>query len=110
MGALISEDDPRPALVGHSRDEFMRRLWIDPRFRVPDTDPRGPHYPTQVLAVVEDMMTGIKHPPFVEMVHWWPASKAWTTTHSTPHPVVEDEPKDFPCKVRWWMPLPPIPW
>lgn len=91
------------------RDRLLKASWRDARHVVPDPHPGGEHFSVQVLGVIDDSAFQIEGDPgaFVEFVSWWPALRRWTVTHTNK---ADDQATDFPCKVTYWQPSPPLPW
>jgi hypothetical protein len=93
------------------RDAAIKRCYVDAAFRLPDPDPRGPHFPVQVIGVIEqsDELVAAcgdrKH--IVDFVCWWPALRKWTVTHTCRG---TEDAIDFPCTVTHWQPDLPLPW
>ena len=90
------------------RDKILRECWINTRFRVPDPDPRGEHFPITALGVIADpdfMANGDKE--FVDVVSYWPAARKWTVTYQVRG---AEDAQDYECNVTYWQQMPPMPW
>jgi len=89
------------------RDQLIQQCWIPVHHRVPETDPRGPHYAVQVWGVIDDpRVRTVDGRTFSDVVSYWPALKKWTVTHQLRQNDLAD---DYPVSVTFWQPLPPTP-
>jgi hypothetical protein len=94
------------------RDQFLKQCWVPADFRVPDSLAHGEHYPVAVLGVIDDPTICLNGAgAFVDVVAWWPALRKWTVTHQCRSDSCEhtDTAVDYPIRVTFWQPLPPLP-
>lgn len=81
--------------------------WINAALQVPDAVKGDEHWNVCVLGVVDDPRYRINgDDPFIDTVHWWPAVRKWTITHSAE---CDTEAADYECIVTYWQHKPELP-
>jgi hypothetical protein len=66
----------------------------------------GPHFPVQVLAVIDDPKYRVNDDAFVDIAAYWPSLNKWTVTHQC---AADEDAADYTVNVTHWQPLPELP-